>query len=190
MSRGHGPARPPDARPAAGRTLPSPGPFALLGLPAGPQVSDDDVRAAWRRLAAATHPDRDDGGDPELFARAAAAYTALRTVSGRGEALADLAGLGAPDAASPAARTRQPAGTRRRAGPRMAAAWQAAAGQAGRVAAGRPARLALRLLAAVAVSAGAVAASGFSAAAMGLTTGALTWLILTARRDLGPPGRR
>ena len=33
-------------------------PFAALGLPARADLSDDDVRAAWRRLAAATHPDR------------------------------------------------------------------------------------------------------------------------------------
>ncbi len=184
MSRGHGPAAGGQAAadgPAAAGALPSSGPFALLGLPAGPQVTDDDVRAAWRRLAAATHPDRDDGGDPELFARAAAAYTALRTASGRGEVLADLA-------APPPAGTRQPAGARP-AGTPIAAAWQAVAGQAARARAGRPARLALRLLAAAAVSAGAVAVTGFSAAALGLITGALTWLIRTARRDLGPPGR-
>jgi hypothetical protein len=68
------------------------GPFAALGLPARPGLTDDEVRAAWRRVATATHPDRPDGGDPDRFAMAAAAYTALRTRSGRGEALADLAG--------------------------------------------------------------------------------------------------
>ena len=67
------------------------GPFAALGLPARPGLTDDEVRAAWRRVATATHPDRADGGDPDRFAVAAAAYTALRTPSGRGEALADLA---------------------------------------------------------------------------------------------------
>src|SRR5262249_60595310 len=41
--------------------------------------------------AAATHPDRADGGDRPRFAAAAAAYTTLRTISGRSEALADLA---------------------------------------------------------------------------------------------------
>lgn len=66
-------------------------PFAALGLAARPDLTDDDVRAAWRRIAAATHPDRADGGDPARFAAAAAAYTALRTRYGRGEALADLA---------------------------------------------------------------------------------------------------
>src|SRR5271170_4793581 len=68
-------------------------PFALLGLPTRPGLSDDDVRAAWRRIAAATHPDREDGGDPARFGAAAAAYVMLRTGFGRGEALADL-GLG------------------------------------------------------------------------------------------------
>lgn len=64
-------------------------PFAVLGLPARPDLTDDEVRAAWRRAAAATHPDRDDGGDPGAFAAAAAAYTTLRTVTGRREAYAD-----------------------------------------------------------------------------------------------------
>ncbi len=66
-------------------------PFTALGLPARAGLSDDDVRSAWRRVATATHPDRADGGDPARFAMAAAAYTVLRTRSGRGEALADLA---------------------------------------------------------------------------------------------------
>ena len=54
------------------------------------------MRAAWRRIAAATHPDREDGGDPARFGAAAAAYVMLRTGFGRGEALADL-GLGRGD---------------------------------------------------------------------------------------------
>jgi curved DNA-binding protein CbpA len=87
-------------------------PFTALGLPSRAGLTDDDVRAAWRRLATATHPDRSDGGDPARFAAAAAAYTVLRTRSGRGEALADLAEL--------AGRTHRPgrpaAGTRRRGG--------------------------------------------------------------------------
>jgi hypothetical protein len=66
----------------------SDGPFAALGLPARSGLTDDEVRAAWRRVAAATHPDRDDGGDPAAFAAAAAAYTELRTVTGRREACA------------------------------------------------------------------------------------------------------
>ncbi len=65
-------------------------PFGLLGLAPRRGLSDDDVRAAWRRIAAATHPDREDGGDPARFGAAAAAYVVLRTGFGRSEALADL----------------------------------------------------------------------------------------------------
>ncbi len=65
-------------------------PFAVLGLPAFAELTDDDVHAAWRRIAAATHPDREDGGDPARFGAAAAAYVLLKTPFGRGEALADL----------------------------------------------------------------------------------------------------
>ena len=70
-------------------------PFAALGLPPDPELADDDVRAAWRRIAAATHPDRDDGGDLAQFAAASAAYTALRTRLDRTEVLADMAGAAA-----------------------------------------------------------------------------------------------
>ncbi|MGO8886764.1 MAG: hypothetical protein ACLPUO_11515 [Streptosporangiaceae bacterium] len=152
-------------------------PFGALGLTPSPSLTDDDVRAAWRRVAAATHPDRPDGGDPEHFAVAAAAYTALRTTSGRGEALADMA------AAEAAEGTR----ARRPVLPRLSVRCPAAAvGFAARIRRGRPWRLALRTAAAIAVSAAAVAAAGPQPAAPALITGAATWLILTGRRDLAP----
>ena len=66
-------------------------PFAALGLPARPGLTDEEVRAAWRQAAARTHPDRDDGGDPAAYTAAATAYAQLRTPWGRSEALADLA---------------------------------------------------------------------------------------------------
>ena len=69
---------------------PAADPFRALGLEARAGLTDDEVHAAWRRTASATHPDREDGGDPERFAEAAAAYTALRTRFGRGEVLAEL----------------------------------------------------------------------------------------------------
>ena len=154
-------------------------PFSALGLPARPGITDDEVRAAWRRIAAASHPDRADGGNPGQFAAAAAAYTLLRTPSGRNEALADLAG-------SPAAGWRRPRSGRRRSGagplvpPRPARlltrAWR-----------GRPAVLALRLAIVAAVSAAAIAVAGAAPATPALITGAVTWLLLTARHDLAPP---
>jgi curved DNA-binding protein CbpA len=134
-------------------------PFAVLGLPAGPGLTDDDVRLAWRRVATATHPDRPDGGDPARFAAAAAAYTTLRTHFGRAEALADLARV-----------------------PRTAVAgrWWS------RVRRGRPARLALRIAVTAAASMAIVQAAGPRPATPALITGALTWLVLTARHDLAP----
>ena len=35
--------------------------FDALGLPARPGLTDDQVQEAWRQIAAATHPDREDG---------------------------------------------------------------------------------------------------------------------------------
>jgi curved DNA-binding protein CbpA len=155
-------------------------PFTALGLASRPDLTDDEVRAAWRRVAAATHPDREDGGDPQRFAVAAAAYTALRTRFGRGEAIADLA---AAPASGGRPGWRLPvklrfSGTRPRRAPRFAA----------RIRNGRPGRLALRVLAALAASAVAVAAAGFHPAAPALVAGAATWLACTARHDLAPPG--
>jgi curved DNA-binding protein CbpA len=183
-------------------------PFAVLGLASRPDLTDDDVRAAWRRIATATHPDRADGGDPARFAVAAAAYTVLRTRSGRGEALADLAAPSAvpPLPRRPALRSRPPAAppradspARTDASPRpgapsrlaaLALSWQVCPGAArwlSRIRRGRPARLALRVLIAAALSALAVAVAGWQPATPALITGTLTWLLLTARHDLAPP---
>jgi curved DNA-binding protein CbpA len=169
------------------------GPFSTLGLPARADLTDDDVRAAWRRIAAATHPDRADGGDPSRFAVAAAAYTVLRTRSGRGEALADLA---APSATPrlPQPRRPSPGGTTPAAAPPQTAARRipgrarsGAARLASRIRRGRPARLALRVLIAATLSALVVAVARSQPATPALIAGALTWLLLTAPPDLAPP---
>ncbi len=146
------------------------GPFAVLGLEPRGDLTDEEVHAAWRRVASATHPDREDGGDPQRFAEAAAAYTALRTRFGRGEAVADLR-------AGPVAT----AGTRRPVQDLLAGRhlWS-------RARRGRPVRLVLRILLALAACAAAVAAAGPHPAAPALATGVATWLVLTARHDLAP----
>ena len=153
-------------------------PFAALGLPARPGLGDDEIRAAWRRIAAATHPDRADGGDPDRFAAAAAAYTTLRTQFGRSEALADLTGSGGGVPHVPAGWSDQ-----RR--------WRRTAASLARLPArvrqGRPLVLALRLAAVAALSATVIALAGSAPATPALITGALTWLLLTARHDLAPP---
>lgn len=138
----------------------NPGPFAVLGLPARPDLTDDEVRAAWRRIAATAHPDRDDGGDPPLFAAAAAAYATLRTSYDRGEALADM-------------RAAEHSGyfTTRR--PGWGIEW-------------RPLALIARLLVAGAVSAACVLAAGWSPGSAAVIAGAVTWYAVTAT----PKGRR
>jgi curved DNA-binding protein CbpA len=135
-------------------------PFDVLSLPASRELTDDDVRAAWRRVAAATHPDRADGGDPAAFAAAAAAYTLLRTSSGRGEALADL----------------REAPTHRR--PSSLSTAGARTSWPGRRAA---LRQGIRLLAAAAAVALAVASVGWQPASFAILAGALTWLLIASR---------
>ena len=182
----------------AGRTALAPGPFRALGLPADPELTDDDVRAAWRRAAAATHPDRADGGNPAAFAAAAAAYSNLRTPFGRGEALADL-GAGSGPGTS-AARVLGLAGrlrlsgrlrldlrdtaTERGAASARRAPGTTAAGWPRRVRRGRPVRLALRVLAATAVCVLAVAAVGWQPASWALVVGAVIWVARNGRHDL------
>jgi curved DNA-binding protein CbpA len=181
-------------------------PFGVLGLPATPDLTDDDVRAAWRRIAAATHPDRADGGDPTRFALAAAAYTDLRTRYGRGEAYADL--LAGQRQRRPRAQARpsqadttpslanSAAGAahlaRNATAPASERVGAAAAGRgprgarslAFRVRVGRPGVLVLRLAIAAAISAVGFVVTGAQPAAFALATGAVTWFLLTVRHDL------
>jgi curved DNA-binding protein CbpA len=167
-------------------------PFRALGLAAGTGPTDDDVRAAWRRVAAATHPDRADGGDPAAFAAAAAAYTLLRTAAGRGEALADLQSATRPRGRWLRVRVPRPG----RAGPRPPSRLGARPGprRAGelrrlgaRIRRGRPAVLALRMAGVGAVSVVAVLAVGWQPASPAIIVGALTWLLRTAGSDLASP---
>jgi len=154
-------------------------PFAALGLRAQPDLADEQVRAAWRTVAAATHPDRLGGGNPAKYAAASAAYAVLRTGWGRSEAYADLTASGPPSAG----RSRQMAAPDSAVirGLRLVPA---------RIWHGRPLRLALRLLAA-AVLAGIAARSGAGGpAAAGVITGLVIWALLSGRGDLAPPPGR
>ncbi len=165
-------------------------PFQVLGLPVSTGLTstdptstglistgltDDDVRSAWRRVAAATHPDRADGGDPAAFAAAAAAYTLLRTPARRREALADLTEQAASHSAAPLV------------GPPLPRPVNSLAARIGR---GRPLRLALRLATAVTAGVLSVVAVGWQPASAAVITGALTWLALTGRTDLAERPRR
>jgi hypothetical protein len=158
-------------------------PFGALGLPATAGLTDPQVRAAWRRIAAAAHPDRADGGDPAAYAAAAAAYAQLRTAWGRTEALADLA---AQATAVPG--TSPPGPVRARVLAR--AAWQAAGRVPARVRHGRPGRLAARSLIAVGGALLAAMVIPGTSSAPAVATGCALWWALTMRGDLAPPPGR
>lgn len=151
-------------------------PFALLGLPARSDLTDEDVRAAWRRIAAVTHPDLDNGGDPARFSAAAAAYDTLRTSFGRGEALADLG----PGGNRPAARVPARRGTHRAQGRRAGARHSRYPGHAGPAYPGWRGT-ALRMAGAAAAVI-AVAVAGWTPATIALLVGAATWLLASHRR--------
>lgn len=164
-------------------------PFAALGLPASQDLGDEQVRDAWRAIAAATHPDRPGGGDPAAYAAAATAFAQLRTPWGRGEALADLAAIddpGGPDGldSSPLA---WPVGTPLT-GP-AAPGWRAVTRLPGRIRRGRPAVLAARTAIAAAVAVTAATLIPGTPSEPAVIAGAALWWALTARSDLAPPRR-
>lgn len=153
-------------------------PYAALNLPPDPSLSDEDVRAAWRALAAATHTDRPDGGDRAAYTAGQQAYAQLRTPWGRSEALADLALL--PHVPATASTDQ--------------GVWHAlltfAAVLPARIRKGRPRRMAARALTAAALAyAVTVLVPGTPSAPAGAAGCALWWL-LTARADLAPPPGR
>ena len=169
----------------------NPDPFEALGLPARPDLTDEQVRAAWRAIAAATHPDRADGGDLARYTAASAAYAELRTPWGRSEAYADLLQQAELDGeARHRAAARHPG--RRRAVRRPAAA---SAGRSrgssrpGSAAAG-PRRLLLRAVIAAVLSLAVLQLIPGTAAAPADITGLVVWFVLTGRRDLAPPPER
>jgi hypothetical protein len=167
-------------------------PFEALGLPTLPDLDDEQVRAAWRTIAAATHPDRPDGGDAARYTAAAAAYAQLRTGWGRSEAWADLTSGTAATAPlpvihgadlAPRPRPRMPSGARRLppGGLRLLPA---------RIRHGRPLRLALRAAAAALAALLAVGTLPGQPAGPAVVTGIVTWFLLSARSDLAPLPKR
>jgi hypothetical protein len=159
----------------------TPNPFTALGLPARPDLSDEQVRAAWRAVATATHPDRPDGGDHARYTAASAAYATLRTRWGRSEAYADLA------AATLTGRVVPPAAPLARPRPGR---WRAVAVIPARIWHGRPARLVLRMAVAVVLAVLATRTGAGTPATAGVITGIGVWLVLTVRADLAPPPGR
>jgi len=173
----------------------SPNPFEALGLPARRDLTDEQVRAAWRAIAAATHPDRPDGGDLARYTQASAAFAELRSPWGRSEAYADVldqARLGGLDIEDPVTcplpvipvhdpAPAAPPGTVL-AHP-LAAAWQLPS----RIRRGRPRRLLVRTVIAAALSLLVLNLIPGQPAAPADVFGLVLWFVLTGRKDLAPP---
>jgi hypothetical protein len=153
-------------------------PFRALGLRPAPDLPDDEVRAAWRKIAAATHPDHQDGGDPQAYRDASAAYAVLRTPWGRSEAWADLHAATIPGPLTcPRHAGQRPVPTQM-VGPVVllpARIWR-----------GRRRRLAVRLLAAAVAALVVWLPHVGTPATAAAWAGIGTWLLVTARSDLAP----
>ena len=154
-------------------------PFTVLGLPTSLEVTDEQVRAAWRAIAAATHPDRPDGGNPARYTAATTAYAQLRTAWGRSEAYADLA-ADQPYVPAPATLPVSPAAGLVRAARLVPA----------RIRYGRPGHLLARALAAAVVSLLVVGLLPGQPSGPAVVTGLVIWFIFTGRGDLAPPPGR
>jgi hypothetical protein len=173
-------------------------PFAALGLPERPDLDDETVRAAWRAIAAATHPDRADGGDLARYTQASAAYAELRTAWGRSEAYADLAEQArrdgrldeddddgpdtAPMAAVPGETLVHPVSP----WPLLIAVTLLPS----RIRHGRPLRLLIRAALTAGLSLAVLALIPGVPSAPADVAGLITWFVLTGRRDLARPPER
>jgi len=155
-------------------------PFDALGLPSDPALTDEQVRAAWRTIAAATHPDRPDGGDLPRYTQASAAFAELRTPWGRSEAYADLLEQLPlpplpPDTPEP---------------PRPKPTIRPLRLLPSRIVHGRPLRLAIRAIIAALLSLVVLWLIPGQAAAPADIAGLILWFALTGRSDLAPPPHR
>ena len=164
----------------------TPNPFRALGLPERPDLTDEQVRAAWRNIAAATHPDRADGGDLARYTAASAAYAELRSPWGRSEAYADLADQaddGPVTAPLPPVPGEEP----------PVPPWQpllALTHVPARIRSGRPLRLAIRGLIASVLALIVLQLVPGTPAAPADILGLTIWFVLTGRKDLAPPPER
>ncbi len=160
-------------------------PFEILGLPERPDLDDETVRAAWRAIAAATHPDRADGGDLARYTVATAAYAELRTGWGRSEAYADLRDAASDTSPLPVITDGYPTPGPGPAPPppRPRDLQQLPA----RIWHGRRLHLAARALAAALLAVAVLNLIPGQPAEPAVITGLILWFVLTSRGDLAPP---
>jgi hypothetical protein len=173
-------------------------PFGALGLPERPDLDDETVRAAWRCIAAATHPDRPDGGDLARYTQASAAYAELRTPWSRSEAYADVVEQAwqegrdddYPGAAGPGTEPLPAVPAATASASRRVSPWPglpALIWLPSRIRRGRPLRLLLRAALAAGLSLAVLALIPGQPAAPADVAILITWFALTGRKDLAPP---
>jgi hypothetical protein len=174
-----------------------PNPFEILGLPARRDLTDEQVDAAWRAIAVATHPDRADGGDLARYTQASAAFAELRTPWSRSEAYADLVEQawadghdGLDDDGQPCTEPLPPIPldfhTSLPRGDPVAVIMQLPS----RIRRGRPLRLALRAIIAAVLALLVLQLIPGQPAAPADILGLIIWFVLTGRKDLAPPSER
>ena len=157
-------------------------PFEALGLPTRPDLDDEQVRAAWRAIAKATHPDRPDGGDPAWYAQASAAYHQIGSPWGRSEAYADMLDAQNGGTTPLPLLVHDPAPAR--------STYRPLRLLPSRIVHGRPLRLLIRAAACAGLSLLVLRLIPGTAAAPADVFGLGWFFVLTARSDLAPPPRR
>jgi len=157
-------------------------PFEALGLPTRPDLDDDQVHAAWRAIAKATHPDRPDGGDPAWYAQASAAYAQLNSPWGRSEAYADQLDAQHGGTIPLPFIIHVPAPAR--------PTWRPLRLLPARVVHGRPLRLLIRSAVTALLCLAVLALIPGQPAAPLDVAGLIGFFVLTARADLAPPPSR
>jgi hypothetical protein len=175
----------------------NPNPFEILGLPARRDLTDAQVDAAWRAIAAATHPDRPGGGDLARYTQASAAFAALRTPWSRSEAWADVleqaweqgyAGL--EEAGRPRTGPRRPVRFNPETGLPLGDPVAVLTQLPSRIRHGRPLRLALRAVIAAVLAVLVLILIPGRPAAPPIVLGLVLWFVLSGRQDLAPPPGR
>ena len=155
-------------------------PFTVLGLPTSLEVTDAQVRAAWRAIAAATHPDRPDGGNAGPVHRRHHRLRPAPHRMGHGRR---------PTPTWPPTSRLSPPRPRRRS--HRVPAWPARPRLVpARIRHGRPWHLLARALAAALMSLLVVGLLPGQPSGPAVVTGLVIWFIFTGRGDLAPPPGR
>jgi curved DNA-binding protein CbpA len=172
-------------------------PFEILGLPVRRDLTDEQIDAAWRKIAVATHPDRPDGGDLARYTQASAAFAELRVPWSRSEAYADVVGQaraqgydGLDDDGQPYTEPLPRVPFDPESGISHGDPVAILIQLPSRISRGRPLHLALRAIIAAALSLIVLQLIPGSPAAPADILGLIIWFVLTGRKDLAPPPER